>query len=220
MVYKSKVDIVYDYIIEQISNSTYRNGDRLVISRIATACGVSDIPVREALRRLESNGFVKLNANQGAIVIGFSAETVIEIIQTKGVLEAYATRLCVDYLSAADIAELSELNEQLREAADAFNSDTYSDLNLRFHMRIYSKLRNRELKSAIESYQHKWTLTQQVFRLLPSRMAESYDEHRHILALIEAQKYEDVERFVREHKFKAVQAWIPAPVQPDDSKSK
>ena len=57
--YKSKVDIIYDLLMTDIAKGVYRQDDRLVISQIARQNNVSDIPVREALRRLESEGYVK-----------------------------------------------------------------------------------------------------------------------------------------------------------------
>ena len=66
--YKSKVDIVYEGLMEGIAEGAYQQGDRLVISQISKQWQVSDIPVREAVRRLESEGYVRIVANQGAVV--------------------------------------------------------------------------------------------------------------------------------------------------------
>ncbi len=54
-------------MLKGMANLSYKAGDRLIISQIAKECQVSEIPVREALRRLESDGYVKMNVNQGAI---------------------------------------------------------------------------------------------------------------------------------------------------------
>ena len=85
--YKSKVDIIYDLLMTDIAKGVYRQDDRLVISQIARQNNVSDIPVREALRRLESEGYVKISANQGATVCAFSIDRLLEIIRIKSVLE-------------------------------------------------------------------------------------------------------------------------------------
>ena len=73
--YKSKVDIVYEGLMEGIAEGAYQQGDRLVISQISKQWQVSDIPVREAVRRLESEGYVRIVANLGAVVCGIDLET-------------------------------------------------------------------------------------------------------------------------------------------------
>ena len=114
--YKSKVDIVYEGLMEGIAEGAYQQGDRLVISQISKQWQVSDIPVREAVRRLESEGYVRIVANQGAVVCGFDRETLTSIFQIKGVLEGYATRLSIDYMTPEILARLREMNEQMKEA--------------------------------------------------------------------------------------------------------
>ena len=68
----NKVEQVYAYLLNEIVKGHYTNNDHIVINEVAAACGVSDTPVREALRRLESDSYVKITANQGAVVVGFS----------------------------------------------------------------------------------------------------------------------------------------------------
>ena len=117
--YKSKVDIIYDLLMTDIAKGVYRQDDRLVISQIARQNNVSDIPVREALRRLESEGYVKISANQGATVCAFSIDRLLEIIRIKSVLEGYATRLSIDYVTPALLKKLRSLNGQMKKAVDA-----------------------------------------------------------------------------------------------------
>ena len=82
--YKSKVEISYDYILEKIMALQLKAGDRVVISQIAKECGVSDIPVREALRMLQREGYVTIEANRGAVINGISDEAVRNMIEIKG----------------------------------------------------------------------------------------------------------------------------------------
>jgi DNA-binding GntR family transcriptional regulator len=204
----SKVEQVYEYLLRQMVEQHYKAGDRLVISQIAKACNVSEIPVREALRRLESDGYVKINANQGAIAIGFDADSILNIFQIKGLLEGYATRLSINYLSPIDLIKLREINEDLRKAARAQDYATYSDLNVQFHMFIYGKTQKKELINLIQDLWKKWHITTRVFSLAPGRMDISYLEHEQIVCLIEARKYDEVEKYVRVHKFHAAEQLI------------
>ena len=116
--YKSKVEISYDYILEKIMSLQLKAGDRVVISQIAKECGVSDIPVREALRMLQREGYVTIEANRGAVINGVSDEAVRNMIEIKGVLEAYASRLSADHLTEEDLEELRSINKDLRKMAE------------------------------------------------------------------------------------------------------
>ena len=150
--YKSKVDIVYDYLIEQIINGNYQSGEKLVISKIAKACNVSDIPVREALRRMESRGYVRIYPNQGAIATGVNKDSLLEIFQIKGVLEGYASRLSIDCLSINDLKDLRAKNDELRAAAESGNADEFARLNTEFHHQIYKNLNRPELIALITEF--------------------------------------------------------------------
>ena len=198
--YKSKVDIIYDLLMTDIAKGVYRQDDRLVISQIARQNNVSDIPVREALRRLESEGYVKISANQGATVCAFSIDRLLEIIRIKSVLEGYATRLSIDYVTPALLKKLRILNGQMKKAVDAGNYPKYSELNVKFHMSIYEATPYTELYNMIQDLWRKWSITRSVFAVDPNRMQESTREHEEIIRLLEERQYDQVEQYVRLHK--------------------
>lgn len=201
--YKTKVDIVYEYLLEGIKNGKFEPGSRLVISQISKECDVSDIPVREAIRRLESEGYVHVSANQGAVVYQFTPELIDEIVQIRAVLEGYATRLAVDVLTEEEYAHLHKINNDLRQNLASGNLERVAQLNVQFHMFIYQKLPQRELCSMISALWEKHQITRRIFQLDPDRGSFSYDEHEKMLALMAAKEYEEVERYTRRHKLSA-----------------
>ena len=161
--YKTKVDLIYEVLLQKIAKGDYQDGERLVISQISRENNVSDIPVREAVRRLESEGYVSVIANQGAVVRSFSKERLSEIFQIKAVLEGYAARLSVDFLTPQDIEDLRRCNEKLRRALEKNNMKDYSRLNKEFHLRIYLNMSQRELYSMIQDLWKKYSITTTVF---------------------------------------------------------
>ena len=197
----SKVDQVYEYLLREIIAQKYHAGDRLIISQIAKTCAVSETPVREALRRLEKDGYVRINTNQGALALRFDTNSIINICQIRGLLEGYATRLSIEYLSPNDISQLHIINNQLKEASLSQNYSLYSQLNVDFHMYIYRRMHNQDLLNLISDLWEKWNITTKVFSLVPERMEDSYHEHEHILALIEQRDADNVEKYTRMHKF-------------------
>lgn len=199
--YKSKVEISYDYILEKIMGLQLKAGDRVVISQIAKECGVSDIPVREALRMLQREGYVTIEANRGAVINGVSDGTVRNMIMIKGVLEAYATRLSADYLTEEDLEELRNMNKELWKMAEENDVEGFQYRNIDFHSRIYRNLPNQELIDMINDLRHRWGITRSIFQIAPERMRESSAEHDRIIELLSLKDYDELERFTRVHKF-------------------
>lgn len=199
--YKSKVDIIYDLLMTDIAKGVYRQDDRLVISQIARQNNVSDIPVREALRRLESEGYDQDQREPGRDGCARSASSrLLEIIRIKSVLEGYATRLSIDYVTPALLKKLRSLNGQMKKAVDAGNYPKYSELNVKFHMSIYEATPYTELYNMIQDLWRKWSITRSVFAVDPNRMQESTREHEEIIRLLEERQYDQVEQYVRLHK--------------------
>ncbi len=201
--YKTKVDIIYETLLHDITNGKYKPGERLIISQISKMNEISDIPVREAIRRLESEGYVQLNANHGPVVSDFSPEHLNEIFQIKAVLEGYASRLACDVLTEKDFKELREYNEELRKAAEGDDLKRCSQLNMEFHLRMYRDIPVQELVAMIEELWRKYSITKMVFSLAPGRALNSIREHEEILELLEQKKYVEVEAAVRAHKMAA-----------------
>lgn len=203
MQYKSKVDIVYEKLMQEIIKGTYQNGDRLVISKIAAQNEISEIPVREAIRRLESEGYVTVKANQGAVVSILGKDDVLEIFQIKGILEGYAARLSIQYLTEKDYEQLRKINRRMAEAQDSGSNKSSADLNMQFHLYMYERIPQKQLFNMITELWKKWSITKAVFSLVPARGEDSVKEHEEILEYMEDNLPDKVEAAVREHKFKA-----------------
>lgn len=201
--YKTKVDIIYDNLLQSIKSGTYKPGDRMIISQLAKESNASEIPVREAIRRLESEGFVEIQANRGPFVREISPEKALTIFQIKGVLEGYASRLAIDYLTPIDFKCLREVNNSMRKCEQNGELENYGQLNVQFHLAIYEKLPQRELYDMISDLWKKWSITRSIFAWEPGIIPGSIQDHEKIIELLETKQYDAVEQYVREHKFRA-----------------
>ncbi len=194
---------MYEQLLRDITNGVYKCGDRLVIRQIAQQNSISEIPVREAIRRLESEGYVTIHANQGAMVNIITDADVMEIFQLKGLLEGYAARLAIDYLTEADYQKLREINQQLALEKEANHFDRCAELNMQFHLYMYSVLPQKRLTDMIEELWKKWQITKTVFTHSPDRSTRTVHDHEAILRLMEQKRYDETEMSVRSHKFRA-----------------
>ena len=137
---------VKDVILQRIVEGSYPQGGRLVETRIAQELGVSQGPVREALRDLEQLGCVVHEPNRGCSVRAFSARDLLDAFPVRAALEALAARLAADRITAAELAELDALLEQMRAAARRGDAHGQSQANASFHAAIVRAARNGTLE--------------------------------------------------------------------------
>jgi DNA-binding GntR family transcriptional regulator len=106
-------DEAYRHIHAAIRLGRYRQGERLVPDVIAGEIGTSRMPVREAFRRLATEGLVTIRPNRGVTVSGMNMDDVQEIFEMRAVLEGLAVRLAMPRITPAAIAQLEAMLDSL-----------------------------------------------------------------------------------------------------------
>ena len=135
-----------DVILQRIVSGEYPPGSRLVETRIAQELGVSQAPVREALRDLEQLGCIVHEPFRGCSVRAFSADELLEAFPVRAALEALAARLAAERISEQELLRLAELLETMREAARRGDAHGQSQANASFHATIVRAARNATLE--------------------------------------------------------------------------
>jgi DNA-binding GntR family transcriptional regulator len=137
---------IKDVILQRIVEGSLEPGSRIVETRIAQELGVSQGPVREALRDLEQLGCVVHEPNRGCSVRAFSLEELLEAFPVRAALEALAAGLAAERITSAELAELDQLLERMRKAARRGDAHDQSQANASFHATIVRAARNRTLE--------------------------------------------------------------------------
>ena len=137
---------IKDVILQRIVEGSLEPGSRIVETRIAQELGVSQAPVREALRDLEQLGCVVHEPNRGCSVRAFSAEELLEAFPVRAALEALAARLAAERITSAELAVLDQLLERMRRAARDGDAHEQSQANASFHATVVRAARNRTLE--------------------------------------------------------------------------
>jgi DNA-binding GntR family transcriptional regulator len=137
---------IQDVLLQRIVEGTYQPGERIVETRIAQELGVSQGPVREALRDLEQLGCVVHEPGRGCSVRAFSAEELLEAFPVRAALEALAARLAAEQITPAELAELDRLLERMRAAARRGDAHDQSQANASFHATVVRAARNATLE--------------------------------------------------------------------------
>jgi DNA-binding GntR family transcriptional regulator len=143
-------DVIAGDLRRDIMSGRLSPGQRLVETQVAQQYDVSRVPVREALRRLESEGFVTLTPHRGATVSVNSRRDSLELMQLRRGLETFAARLAAEHRGRVVAAELSELVDRQREAAIHEAVDALPPLILHFHELVARGSENTTLERAID----------------------------------------------------------------------
>jgi DNA-binding GntR family transcriptional regulator len=137
---------IKDVILQRIVSHEYAPGARLVETRIAQELGVSQAPVREALRDLEQLGCVIHEPFRGCSVKAFSAGELLEAFPVRAALEALAARLAAERMTEDELLRMAELLETMRDAARRGDAHDQSQANASFHATIVRAARNATLE--------------------------------------------------------------------------
>ena len=135
-VFRTKQELVYHTLREEILSCTLQPEQRLVIEDIARRLHVSTIPVREALQLLQSEGLVDTTPHVGATVAALSRESIVDVFSVLEGLQMVAGRLAAVRADAAALARLADYVKAMDEAVNRHQFDAWADLNTRFHVAI------------------------------------------------------------------------------------
>jgi DNA-binding GntR family transcriptional regulator len=209
MISGSKQERVYAVLRSRIVEGVYGPGHRLVIDALARELEVSPMPVREAIRRLEAEGWVLYTRNQGAEVAPVDAGQWAEAMTTMAVIEGFATALAAPHMTGADLGRLRLINRAMQDALESFDPLAASAHNLAFHSVIHARCPNAHMRRELTLTQERLnTLRNSIFLYIPSRGTVSVTEHAELIAMLDGGTPADtIERFAREHKLRTVEAF-------------
>lgn len=206
----TKQERVYREIRERILSGAYGPGYRVVIDALAEEFGVSALPVREAIWRLEAEGLVVYRPNAGAQVAPAEPGVFYEEMTVLAVLEGYATALAAPELGEAGIARLTEITDNMVEAMERLDSLGFGRLNQEFHAVVYEHCPNAALVGLLRDVARRLdAIRRTVFVQIPYRGAASVAEHRELIELLAAgAPPEEIEAAAREHKLHTLQSFL------------
>lgn len=204
--FKTKTEIVHAKLHQNIIAGKLRPGQRIIISELAKEFGFSEIPIREAIRSLESAGLVRFTPHVGAVISEFNETEFLEIYIIRIELEVLATRLAAPHITEADLGFLDKNVEKTEKAIQQNKHDKIGPLNKEFHLRIYQAAPYPYLLNLIKSLWEKFELYQSVFAYVPDRAIPSCQEHKKIIEALRVKNGVLAERLVKEQKERTIRA--------------
>ena len=152
-------DQVKEFVIDAIMNGEFQPGDRVVASSLAKRLGVSQAPVREAIRDLVLLGFLENEPFKGTSVRSFSPKELYEVYTVRAALESLAARLAAERLTNEDIVTLQLTLDEMIRAAQNQDEQAMVRLDNRFHETILRISDNKLLYQLWQTLQFGyWTI--------------------------------------------------------------
>jgi DNA-binding GntR family transcriptional regulator len=197
----------YLYLKDMILEGELKAGDRLIERELAGKLGISRTPIREALFRLESQGFVKTVPRKGVVVSNISVSEVIEVFTILASLEVLAVKLAAQRMDRETQLELDQKIEELMElkeqAEETFNLE-HIQMN-RLINKASKSPKLLEILSGLIDYIH---MAANMGYETPGRRKESLREHIDIMKALRDKEAEMAEYLMRIHIENSKKAYI------------
>jgi DNA-binding GntR family transcriptional regulator len=188
---------VYDALIDLIVSGELPPGQHMVETDLARQLGVSRQPIREALHRMEAEGWVDLRPSQGAFVHVPTDSEVDELLDVRALLEAETARLAAAAARPEQVARLRDICQRGLTAAERDDFGAAVTANNAFHAEVAAIAGNSMLAELAEIVGRR---VQWYYRLVaPARGHISWAEHRELIDAIEAADAERAQQLARTH---------------------
>ena len=197
--YKPLRELVFEALREAIIDGRLRPGERLMEIQLAEELGVSRTPIREAIRKLELEGFVVMVPRKGAYVADISTKDIIDVFEIRAALEGLAAQLAAERATDEELEEMERMLVEIGEAIEARDVDRLVETDTRFHEVLFRASRNERLCQLIS------LLREQIqrFRIRtlshPARMRVALEEHRSLVEALAQRDPELARRVAQEH---------------------
>ena len=189
-------DLLADALRDEIASGAFAPGTAIRQAEIATRFGVSRIPVREALRRLEAEGLLVVHANRGAFVRSFDREEVREIYDLRLMIETDLLRRAVERMTPS---EIGTIEIAAAAAAAGAGGPHWRELDNRFHLALYAPAKRAHQSSMVAALRG----TVIHYRSADARLALDprcwLEDHEKLLAACRAGDAEGAAQILRDH---------------------
>ncbi len=144
-------DRAFETIRSMIVSGELSPGEQLVEEALAERCGVSRTPVRDALRRLESDMLVRRSETQRTFVADWSLDDLADVFELRAMLEGHAAKLAAERMDPPTLEQLRKCNSALRKAVQASppDVDQFLELNREFHALVLKVAASRRLATLL-----------------------------------------------------------------------
>ncbi len=212
--FKTVREVLFERLRSLILTGHYRTGEKLREEELAERFGVSRTPVREALRKLESEGLVQYLPHRGVLVNQLSHADLAEIYPVRALLEGLAARLAAKHITDQELQTLRSLQHQMEAAYTKRDYKRATKIHTRFNVTLYRASRNKRLINILAQFNDYIEHSKVRSLALPGRPEEIRQEHAAMIEAIARRDGDAAETAARLHVENARRAFEGAPRTP------
>jgi DNA-binding GntR family transcriptional regulator len=189
---------VYEHLKSLMNEGRLRPGSYLDLNALAAEIGISRTPLRDALIRLESEGFVEILNRKGVRIRELTLRAIRDIYEIVGALESTALRSAHHRITPQVIAAMRQLNDDMTRALAEADFARYYEANLAFHHCFLDLSSNRDLLGHVRILKERLYDFPRLTAFVPDWEAASVKEHQVVVELIEAEDVRRAATFLRD----------------------
>jgi DNA-binding GntR family transcriptional regulator len=195
--YKPLREIVFESLREAIISGILEPGERLMEIQLAEEMGVSRTPVREAIRKLELEGFVVMIPRKGAYVAGVSHKDVADVFEIRSALEGLAAGLAAERITDEELEAMERI--LLYRQGEEMSLEEIVESDTAFHALIYKASRNERLSQMLENIREQIQRFRATSLAVPGRIKDAIGEHRGIVEALARHDIEEAQALAMAH---------------------
>ena len=200
---------VYMMLRQKIIYRDYPPGHKLTIRELQNTFGVSNSPIKDALYKLAGEGFLEITSRKGTYVKDITVKDILEIEQTRIIIEAGAVEIAAKKVTPEEIAKLEILYENTLMRGKKFNYVAFMEKDFEFHNEIIRIAENDRLSQIYEQLNaHLQIARFRVARNIKKRLPWTNSDHRKIVEALRLKDPKKAREAVTEHRVKARNALL------------
>jgi DNA-binding GntR family transcriptional regulator len=196
---RTVTEAVADALRERILSGELGDGEQLRQDALATAYGVSRIPVREALRRLEAEGLVTFYPHRGAVVSQLSLDDILELFEIRAQLEPEILRRAVPRLARDDLRKARAILDHFASALERGEVAAWGGLNWEFHATLYRPAERPQTLAVIQGLHNNTDRYTRMQLLLAGAIEQAHQEHGALLSHCGRSEAKEAGRLLKRH---------------------
>lgn len=198
--YLTKAEVARQHIQEMVLSGTVGPGDRITTREVSDALGISETPIREAIRSLASEGWLEVQNHIGAVVQGLKTEQIREISALRGLICGLAIKLGAANFDAARLAEVDDNIAISAEALARGDFELFGAKNVEFHLLLCDNPESPWCKRLLENMHGLMSAQRHGIPPQPGRLADALQEHMRIRDRLRAGDFEGAANLVEQHE--------------------
>ncbi|MBO6726533.1 MAG: GntR family transcriptional regulator [Rhizobiaceae bacterium] len=198
--YMTKAEMARRHIQSMILSGAVGPGDRITTREVSTALGISETPIREAIRGLASEGWLDIQSHIGAVVQGLRADQIREISALRGRVCGLAIELGAPNFDAERLAMIDENIEAYAEALERKDYERVAETNYDFHELLCDNPQSPWCHKLIENMHGQMSAQRHGIPPQHNRLGDALEEHKRIRDMLRAGDFEGAAEMVKQHE--------------------